>query len=192
MYIYIFYIYIYTHKKKWVGYLPVPNPTAATGYLRLTPRESSFCLFQHIRLRASVFSIEQSTGCEYDHLQVYDGKNASAPSLARLCGSTFPAHGLNSTGPLMFLKFVSDKSVSKRGFRLLYSTWWQGSGSPAVAPSHTPTPSPTPDGSSPAPCGGQLSVTPGTFSSPNFGSNQTYPYSTTCQWLIDAGPDNVS
>ncbi|CAJ0944017.1 unnamed protein product [Ranitomeya imitator] len=59
--------------------------------------------------------MESHQECMYDHIEVYSGVNAQAPVLRRLCGSKVP-DPLVAPGSHMFLKFVSDNSVQKRGF----------------------------------------------------------------------------
>uniref|UniRef100_A0A493SV27 Bone morphogenetic protein 1 n=1 Tax=Anas platyrhynchos platyrhynchos TaxID=8840 RepID=A0A493SV27_ANAPP len=59
--------------------------------------------------------------CTYDHLEVYNGKDAKAPVLGRFCGAKEP-EPIVSSGNKMFLKFVSDNSVQKKGFEATHST----------------------------------------------------------------------
>ena len=54
--------------------------------------------------------IESQPECAYDHLEVYDGRDAKAPVLGRFCGSKKPEPVL-ATGSRMFLRFYSDNSV---------------------------------------------------------------------------------
>ncbi|KAL5016296.1 hypothetical protein ScPMuIL_005885 [Solemya velum] len=62
------------------------------------------------------FDIEYHPYCIYDSLQVYDGIDASAISLVKLCGSTIPKH-LTSSGPAIFFVFRSDVVIRKSGFK---------------------------------------------------------------------------
>uniref|UniRef100_A0A493TRC7 Bone morphogenetic protein 1 n=1 Tax=Anas platyrhynchos platyrhynchos TaxID=8840 RepID=A0A493TRC7_ANAPP len=65
--------------------------------------------------------IEAQQECTYDHLEVYNGKDAKAPVLGRFCGAKEP-EPIVSSGNKMFLKFVSDNSVQKKGFEATHST----------------------------------------------------------------------
>lgn len=65
--------------------------------------------------------IESQPECAYDHLEVYDGRDAKAPVLGRFCGSKKPEPVL-ATGNRMFLRFYSDNSVQRKGFQASHST----------------------------------------------------------------------
>ena len=65
--------------------------------------------------------MEAQQECAYDHLEIYDGKDAKAPALGRFCGAKEP-EPLVSSGNKMFLKFVSDNSVQKKGFEATHAT----------------------------------------------------------------------
>lgn len=65
--------------------------------------------------------IESQPECAYDHLEVFDGRDAKAPALGRFCGSKKPEPVL-ATGNRMFLRFYSDNSVQRKGFQASHST----------------------------------------------------------------------
>lgn len=65
--------------------------------------------------------IESQPECAYDHLEVFDGRDAKAPVLGRFCGSKKPEPVL-ATGNRMFLRFYSDNSVQRKGFQASHST----------------------------------------------------------------------
>lgn len=67
------------------------------------------------------FEIEQHQECAYDHLEVFDGESEKAPILGRLCGNKIP-DPLIATGNKMFLRFISDASVQRKGFQATHST----------------------------------------------------------------------
>lgn len=71
--------------------------------------------------------IESQPECAYDHLEVYDGRDAKAPVLGRFCGSKKPEPVL-ATGSRMFLRFYSDNSVQRKGFQASHSTGEAASG----------------------------------------------------------------
>lgn len=64
--------------------------------------------------------MEAHEECAYDHLEIHDGLNGKAPSLGRFCGSKKPLPVVSS-GDSMFLRFSSDSSVQKRGFKASHS-----------------------------------------------------------------------
>ena len=69
----------------------------------------------------SEFEIEQHQECAYDHLEVFDGETEKSPILGRLCGNKIP-EPLVATGNKMFVQFVSDASVQRKGFQATHST----------------------------------------------------------------------
>lgn len=67
------------------------------------------------------FEIEQHQECAYDHLEVFDGETEKSPILGRLCGNKIP-DPLVATGNKMFLRFISDASVQRKGFQATHTT----------------------------------------------------------------------
>ena len=62
-----------------------------------------------------------STGCQYDYVEIFDGKSATAPKLGRYCGGNMPSPIRSSTNEL-FLRFISDQTISHTGFVASYTT----------------------------------------------------------------------
>jgi len=60
------------------------------------------------------------TSCPYDHVQIYDGGSDGASLLGRHCGTDIPGD-ITATSNLLYVKFTSDDSVTKAGFRAEYS-----------------------------------------------------------------------
>ncbi|XP_019626250.1 PREDICTED: cubilin-like [Branchiostoma belcheri] len=58
--------------------------------------------------------------CSHDFLEVRDGADTTADSLAKVCGYTLPAP-ITSTGNNVYIKFRSDGSVGGAGFDLEWS-----------------------------------------------------------------------
>uniref|UniRef100_A0AAY4DT21 Metalloendopeptidase n=1 Tax=Denticeps clupeoides TaxID=299321 RepID=A0AAY4DT21_9TELE len=110
-----------------------------------------------VKISFSEFEIEQHQECAYDHLEAFDGDSDKASILSRLCGSKIP-EPLISTGNKMFLRFISDASVQRKGFQATHSTE----------------------------CGGRLKAETrqrNLYSHAQFGDNN-YPGHTDCEWLI--------
>lgn len=63
--------------------------------------------------------MEAHLECAYDHLEIFDGKDGGASSLGRFCGTRKPSPVVSSSNQ-MFLRFLSDNSVQKRGFDASY------------------------------------------------------------------------
>ncbi|KAK0134700.1 Dorsal-ventral patterning tolloid-like protein 1 [Merluccius polli] len=112
-----------------------------------------------VKITFNEFEIEQHQECAYDHLEAFDGDADTAAILGRLCGSKIP-EALVSTGNKMYMRFISDASVQRKGFQALHSTE----------------------------CGGRLkaeSRQKNLFSHSQFGDNN-YPGHTDCEWLLTA------
>ncbi|XP_028974037.2 dorsal-ventral patterning tolloid-like protein 1 [Esox lucius] len=110
-----------------------------------------------VKLLFTEFEIEQHQECAYDHLEAFDGDSDSAAILGRLCGSQTP-EPLVSTGNKMYLRFISDASVQRKGFQATHSTE----------------------------CGGRLKAETrqkNLYSHSQFGDNN-YPGHTDCEWLV--------
>ena len=69
----------------------------------------------------SDFDLEQHQECAYDHVIIYDGDSSEGHQLGRFCGSRIPDPVLASANQ-MYIRFVSDASVSRRGFFATHST----------------------------------------------------------------------
>ncbi|XP_075714976.1 bone morphogenetic protein 1 [Rhinoderma darwinii] len=68
-----------------------------------------------VKLVVKELEMESHQECLYDHIEVYSGTNTQSPVLKHLCGSKVP-DPLIAPGNHMFLKFVSDNSVQRKGF----------------------------------------------------------------------------
>ncbi|CAM9531973.1 unnamed protein product [Lampetra fluviatilis] len=110
-----------------------------------------------ISLFFSAFTLETHPNCQFDYLEVHNGSDATAPSLAKLCGAGLP-DPVFPHADVLFLHFVSDFSLALNGYEI---TWT----------------------SSPAGCGGILHGDHGSFTSPDFPG--TYPNNSTCEWLLE-------
>ncbi|NWH53547.1 TLL1 protein, partial [Fregata magnificens] len=114
---------------------------------------------QRVKLIFNEFEIEQHQECAYDHLEVFDGESEKSPILGRLCGNKIP-DPLMATGNKMFLRFISDASVQRKGFQATHSTE----------------------------CGGRLKAETkpkDLYSHAQFGDNN-YPVQADCDWLLVA------
>ncbi|MDY8134848.1 CUB domain-containing protein [Aquimarina sp. 2201CG5-10] len=64
------------------------------------------------------FKMEYAQDCEYDYLEIYDGKNTAAPLIGRFCSYNSPGTIIanNADGSLTF-KFVSDEEFPTSGWK---------------------------------------------------------------------------
>ncbi|XP_028390639.1 matrilin-2-like [Dendronephthya gigantea] len=114
----------------------------------------------NVLLQFSFFSLEYSSSCQYDYLDVYDGNSMYARKLGRFCGQQLPRK-LWSSGSKLFIVFHTDGGVQKQGFVLNYTS--------------------TTDSDS---CGNSYLYTPGRLTSPRYPYN--YPRNTDCTWNISS------
>ena len=66
--------------------------------------------------------MEAHSTCAYDYLDIFNGPDTNAYRVGRYCGSDIPTGLIRSTGNTMTLSFVTDWSVQRAGFRLIYRT----------------------------------------------------------------------
>lgn len=66
------------------------------------------------------FNIEEAgTDCDNDKIEIRDGRFGYSKVLARYCGSRFPPE-VRSTDEAMWLRFISDGSITHTGFKAVY------------------------------------------------------------------------
>ena len=74
-----------------------------------------------VELRFLDFNLETAPNCRYDWLRAYDGTSSTAPPIGqKLCGNLTPPN-IISTSNEIHVKFSTDSSVNKTGFRILYN-----------------------------------------------------------------------
>ncbi|XP_054878715.1 cubilin isoform X1 [Poeciliopsis prolifica] len=119
--------------------------------------------FNHVTLSFTDFELEKiNSNCSHDAVEILDGDNYQAPSIGRYCGFEIP-HPVTSLSNSLVINFISDYSVSKKGFRAVYSA-------------------------STSSCGGDLVMQSGAFNSPNY--PDAYPPNTECVWTLRSSPGN--
>ncbi|XP_063778175.1 neuropilin-1 [Pseudophryne corroboree] len=70
------------------------------------------------------FDLEERE-CKYDYVEVFDADNANGRSLGKFCGKIAPS-ALISTGPSLFIRFVSDYETHGAGFSVRYDIYKTG------------------------------------------------------------------
>ncbi|XP_067876353.1 tolloid-like protein 2 isoform X2 [Heterodontus francisci] len=73
----------------------------------------------HVGLVFQAFEIERHDSCAYDYLEIRDGDSADAPLLGHFCGYDKP-NDIKSSSNKLWMKFMSDGSISKAGFAANY------------------------------------------------------------------------
>ncbi|XP_069007315.1 cubilin [Embiotoca jacksoni] len=119
--------------------------------------------FNHVTLSFTDFDLERiNSNCSHDAVEILDGDNSQAPPIGRYCGAEVP-HPVTSFSSALVVKFLSDSSVSRKGFTATYSA-------------------------STSSCGGDLVMESGAFNSPNYPA--AYPPNVECVWTIRSSPGN--
>ena len=107
------------------GYMRSPNfpsnyPNNAKCYYRIMTSD----LPSRITLYFQQFNLEPQSNCTYDAVKIYDGLSMSAPQQGRtegFCGISIPPT-LTSSGNSLLIVFDSDKSVTRTGFEIFYTS----------------------------------------------------------------------
>ena len=68
----------------------------------------------------SIFHLQGDSGCNNDYLEIREG-NSTGPLVGRFCGSSLPSNYTSVIGHILWIKFVSDASISGAGFRATFS-----------------------------------------------------------------------
>ncbi|KRZ32162.1 Cubilin [Trichinella pseudospiralis] len=105
------------------------------------------------------FDIEQApisseAGCIYDYVEILDGATIAANSLGRFCGNRVP-ETIQSSSNYMTVRFLSDESAAKGGFKATYRI---------------------------ARCGGTVVGRQGVITSPNY--PHPYEHLKECEWYV--------
>ncbi|KAF7489415.1 Tolloid-like protein 1 [Sarcoptes scabiei] len=78
-------------------------------------------LGHRVKLVFEDFDLEPQQECSYDYVIIYDGITTNKSVLGRFCGSKSP-HPIISTTNKVLMKFKTDASVQKKGFKAHYYT----------------------------------------------------------------------
>uniref|UniRef100_A0A8B9CHJ0 Cubilin n=1 Tax=Anser brachyrhynchus TaxID=132585 RepID=A0A8B9CHJ0_9AVES len=113
-----------------------------------------------LRVIFPVFQLKASNDCNSEFLQIHDGASASMHMLGKYCGSTPPTELFSSHNSLYFWLY-SNHAITDGGF----TVQWE---------SRDPE------------CGGELTGTYGSITSPGYPGN--YPVNRDCFWTISTSP----
>uniref|UniRef100_A0A669E0J6 Cubilin n=1 Tax=Oreochromis niloticus TaxID=8128 RepID=A0A669E0J6_ORENI len=73
-----------------------------------------------VALNFTDMDLESHSGCAFDYVEVRDGRTETDPLIGKYCGNTLPAPVLSSSN-VLWIRFKSDSSVSRAGFRAVYT-----------------------------------------------------------------------
>lgn len=117
-------------------------------------------LGQQIRLNFTAFDLEYHHRCEFDYLEIRSGPLPDSPLVGRFCGRELNQRVLISESNLLYMRFVTDTQLNRRGFEIHYDGATTG-------------------------CGGHLRSASGQIDSPYY--PQPYTHSARCEWKIEVG-----
>ncbi|WAR06690.1 CUBN-like protein, partial [Mya arenaria] len=106
-----------------------------------------------ITLMFTNMELEGHVNCQYDYVEVRDGSNENGALMGRFCGDSMPVP-MTTSGNVLYVKFVSDSSVTRAGFRATWKVY----------------------------CGGTFTAPTGVIRSPYHPQN--YPSNRECEYLI--------
>ncbi|KAK3892747.1 hypothetical protein Pcinc_003437 [Petrolisthes cinctipes] len=139
------------------GIITSPNYPENYPHSRICEWTISAPRRQQIRLTFDEMLLEESDGCNYDFLEIRNGKNPTSPLLTTICSFNQSVPEVLSHTHQLYIKFQSDYSVQKKGFKLLWDSLTTG-------------------------CGGVLTGVTGEIISPGY--PQGYYHRTDCYWTI--------
>lgn len=116
-----------------------------------------------VALNIKKFHIERHANCVYDYLEIRNGGSDTSPLFGKYCGTDIPPR-IVSFGNQIYVKFHSDFSRGGNGFDIEWDSTTIG-------------------------CGGTLTTTSGSISSPNY--PQPYGRSAECNWNIKVSAGSV-
>ncbi|XP_047558271.1 deleted in malignant brain tumors 1 protein isoform X7 [Lutra lutra] len=105
------------------GFLTQPSGYFSSPFYPGNYPNNANCLWDievqnNYRITVVFRDVQLEGGCSYDYIEVFDGPSHSSPLIARICnGSMGP---LTSSSNFMSIRFVSDGSVTRRGFQANY------------------------------------------------------------------------
>lgn len=117
-----------------------------------------------IQINFTDFHLEASTNCTNDYVEIRNGPTVEGPLLGRYCGAQQPPL-IKSSGSRMLVTFFSNRNPNRgKGFKALFISTSEG-------------------------CGGKLSGSNGSISSPNYPAN--YDNAAYCEWTISVAKDKT-
>ncbi|XP_046744297.1 cubilin [Diprion similis] len=108
-------------------------------------------------LNVTAFELETHRFCVHDYLEIRNGGLSTSPLIGKYCGTEIANQIIQSFSNKMYLKFVTDHSISRSGFKIEWDSNTVG-------------------------CGGTLTNVAGSISSPNY--PHPYTHNAVCIWQI--------
>ncbi|KAM7073980.1 scavenger receptor cysteine-rich domain-containing protein DMBT1 isoform 41-T41 [Molossus nigricans] len=105
------------------GFLSQPSGSFASPFYPGNYPNNAHCVWDievrnNDRVTVVFRDVQLESNCNYDYIEVFDGPYHSSPLIARLCQGT--RDSLTSSSNFLSVRFVSDGSVTRRGFQANY------------------------------------------------------------------------
>ncbi|CAL1537018.1 unnamed protein product [Lymnaea stagnalis] len=150
-----------------------------------------------IALTFESFELENDLNCTFDYLEIRERSTETDSLLGKYCGFSDPKD-IQSTGNQVFIKFVSDSAIQKRGFLISFVQEIDECDSEIhecdqvcintlggyKCDCYVGFELKSDGASCGKACGGVINTPNGTISSPSF--PKMYPANKTCEWIIDS------
>nr|XP_020016661.1 cubilin-like [Castor canadensis] len=134
----------------------------SVGYPTLPYPNNLFCQWQlqglsehYLTIHFEDLDLQNSASCEKDFVEIWENLT-SGSLLGRFCGNSIPDL-IDTTSNVATVRFVTDGSLTASGFRLQFQSSMEA-------------------------CGGDLQLSTGTFTSPNYPNPN--PHGWFCEWRI--------
>ncbi len=115
------------HQLTWEPSTTVLHVSQSGFYINLTNVMDSSKPIMLYFLWWRMFQLQHSSDCSSDYLEVREG-HSTGTLVDRFCGDSLPSNYTSIMGHILWIKFVSDSSVSGAGFRAAFShcksEWW--------------------------------------------------------------------
>ncbi|KAK2582771.1 hypothetical protein KPH14_005036 [Odynerus spinipes] len=76
---------------------------------------------ERIQITWLKFSLEESTSCQFDSVEIYDGDSINSPLIGRYCGDNMPPTVISNSNNVLVV-FISDWTYESEGFSFTYET----------------------------------------------------------------------
>ena len=91
-----------------------PHSSDCVWILRATPG-------RNVTLTFTNMNVEEHASCNYNYVEVRQGDNSNSSVIGKYCGTKLP-YAITSFGNTLYVRFVSDSSSTRPGFRAEYTS----------------------------------------------------------------------
>ncbi|EDL17691.1 deleted in malignant brain tumors 1, isoform CRA_b [Mus musculus] len=105
------------------GFLTQPSGQFSSPFYPGNYPNNARCLWNievpnNYRVTVVFRDLQLERGCSYDYIEIFDGPHHSSPLIARVCDGSLGS--FTSTSNFMSIRFITDHSITARGFQAHY------------------------------------------------------------------------